>query len=359
MFDQVLEDLECELGLVVPDPTRAILARKLPNANREELLAYLTNGQTYFFRHPDQCKAFEDYLRDLSATSSLRLWSAGCSTGCEAYSIAIMLERTRRMGRVLGTDISAARIAEAREGVYRESRLERLTPEERQRYFWPLENQWKVQAHLASLVSFELENLNLDHGPGMARRWDVIFCRNVLIYFDEAKAREILVRLVERLEVGGLLVLGFPEAFFGLQHPELRMWSARSAIFVKELRPALVSAPKLLPGPVGVSPLALAPGPFQEGLRLHAMGKLEEAGRKFQEAEESDPHSSLVFYFSARLHDELQQPTEAVSALRKFFALYREDDPKILAFTERNGLSVDQLSSAASRLRERLERGRA
>lgn len=108
MFERVLEELECELGLVVPDQTREILARKLPGANREELLGYLTNGQTYFFRHPDQCEQFEAYLREQRSSSVLRIWSAGCSTGCEAYSIAIMLERTRRAGRVLGSDISLA-----------------------------------------------------------------------------------------------------------------------------------------------------------------------------------------------------------------------------------------------------------
>ena len=355
MFEQVLEQLECELGLVVSDQTRAILARKLPNADREELLAQLTNGQTYFFRHPDQCRAFEEYLRELGPTTPLRIWSAGCSTGCEAYSIAIMLERARRIGRVLGTDISAARIREAREGVYRDSRLERLSFEDKQRFFQRVGDQWKIQPRLASLVSFDLENLNQDHGPGMGRRWDVIFCRNVLIYFDEAKAREILERLVERLEMGGLLVLGFPEAFFGLQHPSLRMFLARSAIFVRAPRNERPAPPRPEDLPE-VLPVALVPGPFQEGLRLHAMGSLREAHRKFEEAEKLEPNAPIVYYFSARLHDELHQPLQAVASLRKFFAVYHEDDPKVQAFAERNGLSVAQLTAAATRLRERLER---
>lgn len=354
MFEQVLESLEQELGLAVPEATRALLARKFPQANREELLGCLTNGQTYFFRHPDQCRAFEGYLRETPSSTPLRIWSAGCSTGCEAYSIAIMLERTRRAGRVLGSDISGVRIAEALHGVYGANRLERLTLEERDRYFSPQGDQWKIKPSVASLTNFEVENLNHSNGSGMSRRWDVIFCRNVLIYFDEAKSREILLRLTECLEVGGLLVLGFPEAFFGLQHPELRMWSPGTAMFTKEPRKLAAGSTESpdMPGPIALAP---RPGPFQEGLRLHAMGSLEEAEVKFREAERSDPSSSLVLYFSARLHDELRQRSKAVAALRKFFTLYQEDDPKVLAFTEKNGLSVAQLSSAAARLKERLE----
>lgn len=355
MFSETLEGLERELGIVVADPVRAVLSRQMPHASREELLAQLTNGQTYFFRHPEQCDAFEDYLRRSEPLSYHRIWSAGCSTGCEAYSIALMLDRSRRRGRVLGTDISGARIQEARAGVYRESRMLRLDAETRGRYFLPQEEGfWKVRPVLTELVSFELENLTLDTGPGMSRTWEVIFCRNVLIYFDEGAAREILQRLVSRLEMGGLLVLGFPEAFFGLQHPELGLLTARSAIFQKLARPlgdALdTPRPPLLP-------VAPAPGPFQEGLRLHAMGELEAARRSFQQAEEAEPGLSLVHYFSARLHDELHQKPLAVASLRKFFETYSDDDPRVQAFTLRNGLSLEQLNLAAHRLRERLDRG--
>lgn len=354
-FDDSLERLERELGIVVSDPQRAILARQMPNADRTELLAQLTNGQTYFFRHPDQCEAFEQMLRERSATYPCRIWSAGCSTGCEAYSIAIMLDRTRRPGRVLGTDISAQRVAEAEQAVYRESRLLRVSPADRAHYFRPTgEEMWRVAPFLTSQVNFALENLNEDHGPGMSRLWDAIFCRNVLIYFDEARAREILHRLVARLEMGGVLVLGYPEAFFGLQHPELTLLAARTAIFSKVAQQSHQPVEAYSP-PLNL-PLAPGPGPFQEGLRFHAMGKLEEARTQFRLAEDQDPDMPLVHYFSARLHDELRQKSQAVVSLQKFFQTYREDDPAVLAFTNRNGLSLQQLSLAATRLRERLDR---
>lgn len=352
-FKRSLELLERELGIVVPDPQRAVLARQLPNADRAQLLAHLTNGQTYFFRHPDQCEAFEALLRQRDATFPCRIWSAGCSTGCEAYTIAIMLDRARRPGRILGTDISAERLHEAREAVYRESRLLRVSAVDRERYFVPEgEDLWKVAGFLSAGVNFAEENLNESHGPGMSRLWDAIFCRNVLIYFDEARARDILHRLVARLEVGGLLVLGYPEAFFGLQHPELTIKAARTAIFTKVVQTQTVSLDQALP----TLPVAPSPGPFQEGLRLHAMGKLEEASQQFRLAEESEPDLSLVHYFAARLHDELRQRSQAVASLQKFFQTYRDDDPAVLAFTRRNGLSLQQLSLAATRLRERLDR---
>lgn len=353
MFDRTLESLEQELRIVVPDAQKAILQRQMPEADREELLAQLTNGQTYFFRHPDQCQAFEEYLRDSDLQKTFRIWSAGCSTGCEPYSIAMMLDKTRRQGRVLGTDISRERLQEAGQGYYRESRMLRLNLAERDRYFQSVGGgQWEIRPWLKASVQFALENLNESTGPGMSRLWDVVFCRNVLIYFDEAGARDILSRLVERIETGGVLVLGYPEAFFGLQHPELALVAARTAIFKKVAREEIAA----LDDPAPTLPLALHPGAFQEGLRLHAMGRLNEAREQFLEAEVSEPGLSLVHYFSARLHDELQERREAVASLRKFFQTYRDDDPEVLEFTNRNGLSLEQLSLAAIRLRERLER---
>lgn len=352
MFERTLEGLEQELRIVVPDAQRAILQRQMPEAGREELLTQLTNGQTYFFRHPDQCQAFEEYLRGSELHKTFRIWSAGCSTGCEPYTIAMMLDKSRRQGRVVGTDISRERLRQAEEGVYRESRMLRLNLAERDRYFAPLGgDQWEVRPWIKGMVQFHQENLNESSGPGMGRYWDVIFCRNVLIYFDEAGAREILGRMVERLERGGVLVLGYPEAFFGLQHPELVLMAARSAIFTKVARAEHAT---LSPTPPTL-PVAPHPGAFQEGLRLHAMGKLQEAREQFLEAEVSEPSLSLVHYFSARLHDELKQRSEAVASLRKFFQTYRDDDPEVLDFTRRNGLSLEQLNQAATRLRERLE----
>jgi chemotaxis protein methyltransferase CheR len=355
-FEEILERLERELGLVVPDSQRAILARQMPAATREQLLGQLTNGQTYFFRHPEQCQAFEGYLRDSDPLGQSRIWSAGCSTGCEAFSIAIMLDRVRRPGRVLGTDISAERLAEAEAGVYRDSRLLRITETERAKYFLPAgDGLWRVNSSLRGMVSFAQENLAQDQasGPGLSQTWDVIFCRNVLIYFDEAGAREVLARLVARLEVGGLLVLGYPEAFFGLYHPELTLMAARTAIFTKVGK----AVEATLPTPLLTLPVVSVPGPFQEGIRLHAMGRLTEARRCLREAEDDEPHFCLVHYFFARLHDEMGQKHRAVASLRRFFETYREDDPAVLSFISRNGLTTAQLNLAATRLRERLERG--
>lgn len=359
MFDRTLESLERELGFVVPDPQRLLLKRQMPTPTREQLLGSLTNGQTYFYRHPDQFQAFEGFLRTCDPSTPQRIWSAGCSTGCEPYSIAMALDKAHRSGRVLGTDISAERLQEARQGVYRESRVLRLGFEDKERYFSSVGNElWKVKPFLTNSVSFELENLTEKTGPGMSRIWDVIFCRNVLIYFDEAMAREILGRLVTRLQAGGLLVLGYPEAFFGLSHPELVLLAARTAIFTRvtaqRLQPSLMleSTPPVLP-------VAIRPGAFQEGLRRHAMGDLDEARRCFAEAQEKESGLSLVHYFSARLFDELKQPMQAAHSLQKFFATYREDDPEVLAFTQRNGVSLEQLTLAATRLRDRLERSLA
>ncbi len=358
MFEDQLKNLETELGIEVPKAIKDVLASRYPDASREQLLQQITNGQTYFFRHPDQCDAFERYLAKSDPLSHWRIWSAGSSTGCEAYTIAIILDRVRRAGTVLGSDIAQERLAEARAGVYRESRLQRITLSERDSYFLPAgAGKWRVHPRLTAGVRFETENLTLTDGPGMSRLWDVIFCRNVLIYFDESTARHILSSLVQRMELGGLLVLGFPEAFFGLQHPELKLLTSRSAIFTKVAvkLPSVTSSPEALPQTAG--PWA-EPGPFQKALRLHAAGRLKEAETYLDEAAAQTPDFALIHYFAARLQDELGQPQRAVESLQRYFETYEPEAPELLDFTERNGLTLGQLNLAAQRLRERISKGR-
>ncbi|MBC9248926.1 methyltransferase [Pseudomonas alcaligenes] len=194
------------------------------------LLDRLTVQETRFFRHRPSFDVLESYLRGRLATDEGQqpwaLWSVGCSSGEEPYSMAICAaevlsdtESSRQFG-VTGTDISLNALNKAREATYGARRLEQMDADLCERYFAAqADGRCKVVPDLAERICFaKLNVLELAKAPmtGM----DVIFCQNLLIYFRRWRRREILNRLAERLAPGGMLVVGVGEVV-GWQHPDL------------------------------------------------------------------------------------------------------------------------------------------
>jgi type IV pilus assembly protein PilK len=193
------------------------------------LLDRLTVQETRFFRHPASYEVLSSYLRlrlGQGLSQPLALWSVGCASGEEPYSLAISAAQVvhgsahAQWFGVTGSDVSLNALAKAREGLYSASRLEHLSEQQRLRYFSEqADGRFKVVAELAARVCCaRLNVLELSQAP-MADM-DVIFCQNLLIYFRRWRRREILNHLVERLVPGGLLVVGVGEVA-GWQHPEL------------------------------------------------------------------------------------------------------------------------------------------
>ncbi len=193
------------------------------------LLDRLTVQETRFFRHRPSFEVLDLYLRERlqqGLDKPWELWSVGCSSGEEPYSMAIcaaeVLRDTEQAAHfgVTGTDISLNALSKARDGQYGARRLEQLDEDLCQRYFLAqADGRFKVVPSLAARVCCaRLNVLELAKAPmsGM----DVIFCQNLLIYFRRWRRREILNRLAERLAPGGLLVVGVGEVA-GWQHPEL------------------------------------------------------------------------------------------------------------------------------------------
>jgi len=193
------------------------------------LLDRLTVQETRFFRHRPSFEVLESYLRERlqqGMTQPWELWSVGCASGEEPYSLAISAAEVLRESEhpdhfgVTGTDISLNALNKARDGQYGARRLEQLDADLCQRYFLAQDDgRFKVLPNLAARVCCaRLNVLELAKAPmsGM----DVIFCQNLLIYFRRWRRREILNRLAERLAPGGLLVVGVGEVA-GWQHPEL------------------------------------------------------------------------------------------------------------------------------------------
>lgn len=194
-----------------------------------EMLDVLSTNLTSFFRENDHFEYLSDQVLPAAAQRGrLRVWSAGCSTGEEPYSIAIQVAEAlphlrapaRCDVRVLATDLSTHVLRRAQAGEYPEARLRGLSQAVLARYFTPLrsedEPRFRVREEVRSVISFARLNL-MDpwpmHGP-----FDVIFCRNVMIYFDKPTQQELITRFAQLLSPGGTLFIGHSESLTGIRH---------------------------------------------------------------------------------------------------------------------------------------------
>jgi chemotaxis protein methyltransferase CheR len=184
----------------------------------------LTTNHTSFLREP----AHFDFLRvevlpALASRPSFRLWSAACATGEEPYTLALCaleaLGERRPDVRVLATDISTRALRTAEAGVYAAERLEGLQPALLRRYFLRGEGRWygcyRLKPEVRRIVEFRRMNLIEPFSPGPL---PVIFCRNVMIYFNRDTRQGLVRRLEQSLEPGGYLFVGHAESLTGLDH---------------------------------------------------------------------------------------------------------------------------------------------
>lgn len=180
----------------------------------DELADRVTVGESYFFREPGQLEVLRSTIlperrRARGPGASLRLWSAGCANGQEAYTLAIVLEE-EGLGagaRIVATDISRAALGMAAAGVYGSWSLRAVTDRQREAYFHPAAMGYRVDERFNRSITFRPLNL-LDPTSGAPRGIDVILCRNVLIYFAPEAVARVARHLADALAPGGWLVTG-------------------------------------------------------------------------------------------------------------------------------------------------------
>ncbi|WP_392532288.1 CheR family methyltransferase [Nostoc sp. C117] len=205
----------------------------------QELISLLTVTETYFFRDQGQMWLLKNQLlpelierkRELSLTQynaagngefyrpTLRLWSAGCSTGEEAYSLAILVKELIPDNQtwdilILGTDINQRAIALAQQGIYSDWSFRTTTPEIKDRYFRSHKKGWKIDPAIQAMVTFQPGNLMQDNYPAYASSiydFDLIICRNVFIYFDFNAIAQVIDKFYCSLTPGGFLLTGHTE----------------------------------------------------------------------------------------------------------------------------------------------------
>jgi len=192
----------------------------------KHLLDLVTVNETHFFRNPAHMKALrERILPEISRRpdkKTLSVWSAGCATGEEPYSIAIVLMETRPLCpgwrfELVGTDISQAALDAAKQGVYRERSLRGLDERTVRTYFRRQGLLYRVRESVKDAVQLRFSNLTESvMTPVLSDRWDIIFCRNVMIYFSAETRATVVDRLHELLDGDGYFFLGHSESLFGV-----------------------------------------------------------------------------------------------------------------------------------------------
>jgi chemotaxis protein methyltransferase CheR len=212
-----------EIGLTGPDDYLGYLLSSAHGPELQFLVNAVTINKTSFFREAHHFAHLRDAIPDLLHTRTaekvprIRIWSAGCSTGQEAYSIAMTLLETvpeNKIGdtRILASDVDTAVLHKAETGIYGREELCGLDETRRHTFFKPLPGQPDVfgtTSPLAKLV--EIRHLNLHNSWPMTLHFDAIFCRNVLIYFGELDRQILVQRFCHMLAPGGYLYLGHSE----------------------------------------------------------------------------------------------------------------------------------------------------
>ncbi len=246
-------------------------------AELHALAELVLNHETVFFRNQPHMQALREVIfrtlhRRKPAGEPIRVWSAGCSTGEEPYSIAITAMEALgkplpRPVQIWATDLSESALEKARHGIYRGRTLSNVSPDLRQRYFDQRSDMWSVNKLVRELITFEQFNL-LHPFPKQAQAVDIIFCQNVTIYFELETFRDLVDRFYHILPEGGYLFLGFSETLWNIYDKFRLQEIASGFIYVKEpprpqaepepvptaAKSPLATQPRPQPRPVGSSP---------------------------------------------------------------------------------------------------------
>jgi len=239
--------VEARMRAVNLDSFRAYFAwMRFDTSNRElqELLNALTVNETYFFREYQQLRCFaEEVIPEILQSKNgqhpkrVRLWSAGCSTGEEAYTLAIIMrEMTKGLPvtwEIHATDLNTDVLEQAKKGLYGGRAVKDVPDVYLARYFRRMGEQFEVHPELRRQILFyQLNLLDRENMRKMAD-FDTIFCRNVLIYFDDASRREVALYFYDALRKGGFIFLGHSESMSRIT-PIFRLRKFKEAIIYQK-----------------------------------------------------------------------------------------------------------------------------
>ena len=397
-------------GLVFPDNRGDLLRRGVtaaaqssgePNLDRyytvlqssptvseawDDLVGAITIGETYFFRNAGHFQALEhqilpEILKRHGSDRRLRIWSAACSTGEEPYSIAMTLRKvqpnlTKWNISTLGTDISKQSLCRARRGAYREWSFRRTPPEIRESFFAKHEGEMVLSPTVREMVRFTYLNQKEDHYPSLdtgTHALDLIFCRNLSIYFGLDLISEIAGRFFECLVPGGWLVVGASETNTRI-YEQYDTVNLPGAILYRKPLQSSVEAPSnpiassqrspTPPRPVARTTTRMTPSPrpvsqnaaelCEAARRLAREGHLALAIRNCDQAVKHDPLYSSAYYVRALLHLDNGAREASREDLRRL--LYLDPDSLLGHFALANLYEAEAKPEDAMRHRIRAAR---
>ncbi len=249
---------------------------------QQEIVEAMTTNETFFFRDNTpfdlmRNKIIPDLIDRRAAIYRgskipLRIWSAACSSGQEVYSIAMTLvEMLGGLARydlfILGTDIADKVIAQASYGKYNQFEMERGLPlHYRNRYFSPQGTDWRIKDEIRSLAQFRTMNL-MKPFPDLGAKFDLIFCRNVAIYFNQADKVRLFQKIAKVLQSDGALLVGGSESLTGMA-PDFESRNYLKGIFY-QLSGQVAAAPRPVQPPLPLAPLPPSKVPGQGTSPLH------------------------------------------------------------------------------------------
>ena len=233
-----------ESGITFTATNRSILESRLKERLREKHIDSVTNyldmikkdqgelkgfldsvttNLTRLFRNQAQFDALEHFvvkevmnLKRTSGNNTIKIWSAGCSTGEEPYTIAMLMNEVLPPSwkyEIVASDLSLKCLMTAKEGFYQESRIVGIPDNHLKKYFDKVEGGFKAKPSIMTPIRFDYHNLKNDSG---LRGVDIVFCRNVIIYFDDAAQKEVIDRFWESMSPKSFLFIGHSESLFGM-----------------------------------------------------------------------------------------------------------------------------------------------
>ncbi|MBK1812951.1 protein-glutamate O-methyltransferase CheR [Clostridium sp. YIM B02505] len=207
-----IESLMTRLGVKSLEEYTKLI--KTDREHRQRFLDFITINVTEFFRNPELFDELEAILKkESAANNSLKIWSAACSIGCEPYSISMILNNVSPNGRhkILATDIDNTILQKAKFGEYTDNEMKNVKPRELERYFKKVKDKYYIEQSVKNMVTFKKHDLILD---SYENNFDLIVCRNVVIYFNVDVKNDIYKRFAASLKKGGLLFVGATESIY-------------------------------------------------------------------------------------------------------------------------------------------------
>lgn len=223
ILDSRIKELLRKKNLTSPQEYYNLVRRNVDEM--KEMLDSVTTNLTRFFRNQPHFDAFVNYVipniaeykKANGVDRTIKIWSAGCSTGEEPYTIAMLMKEICPPGfdfRITASDISLKCLMTAQQGFYPDNRVDGIPANYLSKYFTKVDGGYQVKDDLKAKIHFDYHNLKNDSG---ARNLDVIFCRNVLIYFDEPAQLAVVNHFYDSMAAKSYLYIGHSESLFGMK----------------------------------------------------------------------------------------------------------------------------------------------